>query len=129
MMCSEHVDPAGDSEFEDENPRPDLDRPERLGEPDDAGQGERSETMNGKTPEQRAAREARKAAERAREFAGLFEEYADCLLAPGTRERARTLCTLGKSKLAEMKEAVSDCEDWVRLAEQREDARTVGASA
>ena len=64
-------------------------------------------------PQQRAAREMRKAAERARELAQLCERYADSLSdADLSATRAEELRLLTRSKLAEVKEAVADCDEW-----------------
>jgi hypothetical protein len=71
--------------------------------------------MSSKSPVERAAREAIKAAQRAREFADLFEKYANALKSDGPSEHALTIRILGKSKLAELKEAVSDCEYWIEI--------------
>jgi hypothetical protein len=79
--------------------------------------------MPSKTPVERAAREAIKAAQRAREFADLFEKYADALKSDGPGEHALTLRILGKSKLAELKEAVSDCEYWIEINESSRDSK------
>lgn len=66
---------------------------------------------------EKAAREARRAAERAREFADLFDQYAGCLAREDSKERAIELRLKGKSKLAELREAVSDSDDWARVEE------------
>lgn len=64
-------------------------------------------------PQHRAAREMRKAAERARELAELCERYAESLLdEPGGAARAEELRRLTRSKLAEVKEAVADSDEW-----------------
>lgn|GEM_PF-6037298 len=84
--------------------------------------------MSDQNPIERAAREARKAAERARAFADLFEEYAACLLVSGERIHAAELRMLGKDKFAEIREALSDSEDWIRLAEWREEVMFASTS-
>lgn len=64
-------------------------------------------------PQHRAAREMRKAAERSRELAELCERYAESLLeGEAGGARAEELRRLTRSKLAEVKEAVSDCDEW-----------------
>lgn len=80
-------------------------------------------------PLHNAAREARKAAARARDFADLFERYADRLLAPGCEMDAAGLRMQAKDKLAELREALSDSDDWARIAEWRGDAALVGAGS
>ena len=74
-----------------------------------------------------AAREARKAAARARDFADLFEKYAERLLMPGCEMDAAGLRMQAKDKLAELREALSDSDDWARLAEWRSDTALVAA--
>ena len=81
------------------------------------------------SPTRNAAREARKAATRAREFADLFEKYAETLLKPGREMDASGLRMLAKDKFAELREALSDCDDWARLAEWRADATLVPADS
>ena len=81
------------------------------------------------TPLYHAAREARKAAERARDFADLFERYAERLLTPGCEMDAAGLRMQAKDKLAEMREALSDSDDWARLAEWRADTALVAAGS
>lgn len=73
--------------------------------------------MNRNQSIEKAAKEARRAAERARQFAKLFEEYAACLLQDGVHSRAAELRLQGRSKLAEIREAVSDSDDWARVHE------------
>lgn len=60
----------------------------------------------------KAAREILKAAERAREFAELCEFYAGALQDARAEERAERLRLLMRSKLAEVREAVADSEEW-----------------
>jgi hypothetical protein len=81
------------------------------------------------SPIHNAAREARKAAARARDFADLFEQYAERLLTPGCEIGAAGLRTQAKDKLAELREALSDSDDWARMAEWRADAALVGAGS
>ena len=81
------------------------------------------------SPLDRAAREARKAAARARDFADLCERYADRLLAPGFEMDAAGLRMQAKDKLAELREALSDSDDWARVAEWRADATLAAASS
>ncbi|HEY0077034.1 MAG TPA: hypothetical protein VGB73_00190 [Pyrinomonadaceae bacterium] len=66
---------------------------------------------------QQAAREARRAAEQAREFADLFEQYAASLAKPGGQEKARKLRLSALDKLREVQESVA-----------AEDKRTTGRS-
>lgn len=80
-------------------------------------------------PLHNAAREARKAAARARDFADLFEKYAERLLTPGCEMDASGLRMQAKDKLAELREALSDSDDWARLAEWRADASLVAAGS
>lgn len=80
-------------------------------------------------PLHNAAREARKAASRARDFADLCERYADRLLTPGCEMDASGLRLLAKDKLAELREALSDSDDWARLAEWRTDTTLVAAGS
>ena len=77
----------------------------------------------------KAAREARKAAARARDFADLFEQYAESLLTPGREMDASGLRMLAKDKLGELREALSDSDDWARLAEWRADTTLVAADS
>lgn len=80
-------------------------------------------------PLHNAAREARKAAARARDFAELFEQYAERLLAPGCEMDASGLRMQAKDKLVELREALSDSDDWARLAEWRAGTALVGAGS
>ena len=80
-------------------------------------------------PLHNAAREARKAAARARDFAELCERYAERLLTPGCEMDAAGLRTQAKDKLAELREALSDSDDWARLAEWRADTTFVTAES
>lgn len=77
---------------------------------------------------EKAAKEARRAAERAREFANLFEEYADSLLQANSETRAGELRLKGKGKLAEVREAVSDSDDWARVIEWEIETRMFNTS-
>jgi hypothetical protein len=79
--------------------------------------------MRGTKSLERAATEARRAAERARDFAALFDQYADCLLQADAEERASELRLKGKSRLAELREAVSDSDDWARVIEWETETR------
>lgn len=81
------------------------------------------------SPLHNAVREARKAAARARDFADLFEKYADCLLTPGYEMDAAGLRMQAKDKLAELREALSDSDDWARIAEWRADTTLVAAGS
>ena len=72
---------------------------------------------------EKAAKEAQRAAERAREFANLFDQYADSLLSEASEEQAVELRMRGRSKLAEVREAVSDCDDWARVIEWEVETR------
>jgi hypothetical protein len=83
--------------------------------------------MSSKSPVERATREAIKAAQRAREFADLFEKYANALKSDGPSEHAKTMRILGKNKLAELKEAVSDCEYWIEINESSREAKSAVA--
>lgn len=76
-----------------------------------------------------AAREARKAAARARDFADLFEQYAHRLLTPGCEMDASGLRMLAKDKLAELREALSGSDDWARIAEWRADKELVASGS
>ena len=80
-------------------------------------------------PLHNAAREARKAAARARDFADLFEKYAERLLTPGCEMDASGLRMQAKDKLAELREALSDSDDWARLAEWRADTSLAAAGS
>ena len=80
-------------------------------------------------PLHNAAREARKAAARARDLADLFEQYAERLLMPGCEMDATGLRMQAKDKLAELREALSDSDDWARLAEWRADTTLVAAES
>jgi hypothetical protein len=81
------------------------------------------------SPLHNAAREARKAAARARNFADLFEKYADSLLMPGHEMDAAGLRMQARDKLAELREALSDSDDWARVAEWRADTTLVVAGS
>lgn len=81
------------------------------------------------SPLHNAAREARKAAARARDFAGLFEKHAECLLTPGYEMDAAGLRMQARDKLAELREALSDSDDWARIAEWRADTTLVAAGS
>ena len=81
------------------------------------------------SPIHNAAREARKAAARARDLADLFERYAERLLTPGCEMDAAGLRMQAKDKLAELREALSDSDDWARLAEWRADTALVAAGS
>ena len=72
-------------------------------------------------PIHNAAREARKAAARARDFADLLDKYVERLLTPGCEMDAAGLRMQAKDKLAEVREALSDSDDWARLAEWQTD--------
>jgi hypothetical protein len=80
-------------------------------------------------PLHNAAREARKAASRARDFADLFEQYADRLLTPGCEMDAAGLRMHAKDKLAALREALSDSDDWARMAEWHADTTLVTAGS
>ena len=62
---------------------------------------------------QNAAIEARKAAEKAREFADLFDDYASCLLDPELQGRAAELHIVAGQKLAAIQQAVASSDAWV----------------
>lgn len=81
------------------------------------------------SPIQNAAREARKAAERARGFADLLDMYAERLLTPGCEMDASGLRMQAKDKLAELREALSDSDDWARLADWRAGAALTTAGS
>jgi len=81
------------------------------------------------SPIHNASREARKAAARARDLADLFERYADRLLTPGCEMDAAGLRMQAKDKLSELREALSDSDDWARLAEWRADTALVAAGS
>lgn len=81
------------------------------------------------SPIHNAEREARKAAARARDFADLLEKYAERLLTPGCEMDAAGLRMQAKDKLAELREALSDSDDWARLAEWRADTTLVAAGS
>lgn len=76
-----------------------------------------------------AACEARKAASRARDFADLFDKYAERLLTPGCEMDASGLRMQAKDKLAELREALSDSDDWARMAEWHADTSLVAAGS
>jgi hypothetical protein len=80
-------------------------------------------------PIHNAAREAGKAAERARDFADLFDKYAERLLTPGCEMDASGLRMQAKDKFAELREALSDSDDWARLAEWRTDTTLAAAGS
>ena len=80
-------------------------------------------------PIHNAAREARKAAARARDFADLFDKYAERLLTPGCQMDAMGLHMQAKDKFAELREALSDSDDWARLAEWRSNTTLVTAGS
>lgn len=80
-------------------------------------------------PIQNAAREARKAAARARDFADLFDKYAERLLTPGCEMDATGLRMQAKDKFAELREALSDSDDWARLAEWRTETTMTAAGS
>ena len=82
-----------------------------------------------KSPVHNAAREARKAAVRARDFADLAERYAERLLTPGCEMDASGLRMQAKDKLVELREALSDSDDWARLAEWQADTSLVAAGS
>lgn len=69
--------------------------------------------MNQQAALQNAADEARKAAEKAREFADLFEDYASCLLTPELQGRASELHLTAINKMQAIRKAVADSDDWV----------------
>ena len=73
---------------------------------------------------EKASNEARRAAARAREFANLFDEYAEYLLREDSKDKASELRLRGKSKLAEVREAVSDSDDWARVWERELETRS-----
>ena len=81
------------------------------------------------SPLQNAAREAHKAAARARDFAELFEKYAERLLTPGCEMDAAALRMQAKDKLAELREALADSDDWARVAEWRADTALVAVGS
>lgn len=76
-----------------------------------------------------AAREARKAADRARDLAELCERYAESLVTSGREMDASGLRMLAKDKFAELREALSDSDDWVRVAEWRADTALVASKS
>lgn len=80
-------------------------------------------------PIHNAAREARKAAARSRDFADLLDRYAERLLTPGCEMDASGLRTQAKDKFAELREALSDSDDWARLAEWRTDTALTAAGS
>lgn len=80
-------------------------------------------------PLHNAAREARKAAARARDFADLFDKYAERLLTPGCEMDASGLRMQAKDKLAELREALSDSDDWARMAEWHADTSLVAVGS
>ena len=80
-------------------------------------------------PLHNAAREARKAAARARDFADLCENYAERLLTPNCEMDASGLRMRAKDKLAEVREALSDSNQWARLAEWGADTTLVAAGS
>jgi ElaB/YqjD/DUF883 family membrane-anchored ribosome-binding protein len=79
--------------------------------------------MSSKKSLEKASNEARRAAARAREFANLFDEYAVYLLREDSKDKASELRLRGKSKLAEVREAVSDSDDWARVWERELETR------
>jgi hypothetical protein len=81
------------------------------------------------SPLHRAAWEARKAAARARDFADLFEKYADRLVTPGCELDASGLRLQAKDKFSELREALSDSDDWARVAEWRDEAKLVASGS
>lgn len=81
------------------------------------------------SPLHNAAREARKVAARARDLADLFERYAERLLTPGCEMDAAGLRMQAKDKLAELREALSDSDDWARMAEWRADTPPAAAGS
>ena len=80
-------------------------------------------------PLNNASREARKAAARARDLADLCERYAERLLTPGCEMDASGLRMQAKNKLAEVREALSDSNQWARLAEWGADTTLVAAGS
>ena len=76
-----------------------------------------------------AAREARKAAARARDLADLCEKYAERLLTPGCEMDASGLRMQAKDRLAEVREALSDSNQWARLAAWGADTTLVAAGS
>ena len=66
-----------------------------------------------------AAKDARKAAQKARELADLFEDYANSLLDENWQERAGELRLMAGNKIQEFRDSVAACDDWVACAELR----------
>lgn len=62
---------------------------------------------------EQAAASARWAAEKAREFASLMDEYANALPDIRRRADARTLRRFAANRLAEAQQAAAACDEWV----------------
>ena len=68
--------------------------------------------MSQKESLQSAADEARKAARAAREFAGIFDEYAKLITQPNARQKADDIHLSAMNKLRIVNDGLAVCEKW-----------------
>ncbi len=79
---------------------------------------ERRETVNEQEMVQAASGTARTAADKAREFAGICDEYANCLLDPQLQGRAEELRAAARERLQELHQAIADVDDLLERSKE-----------
>ncbi len=86
---------------------------------------ERRETVNEQEMVQAASAAARNAADKAREFAGICDEYANCLLDTQLQGRAAELRAAARERLQELRQAVADGDDLLERSKAGLDEGTI----
>ncbi len=86
---------------------------------------ERRETVNEQEMVQAASGAARNAADKAREFADISDEYANCLLDPQLQGRAAELHASAGEMLQELRQAVADGDDLLERSKAGLDEGTI----
>jgi len=86
---------------------------------------ERRETVNEQEMVQAASGAARNAADKAREFAGICDEYANCLLDTQLQGRAAELRAAARERLQELRQAVADGDDLLERSKAGLDEGTI----
>ena len=86
---------------------------------------ERRETVNEQEMVQAASGAARNAADKAREFADISDEYANCLLDPLLQGRAAELRASAGETLQELRQAVADGDDLLERSKAGLDEGTI----
>ena len=76
---------------------------------------------------QEASATARNAADKAREFADICDEYANCLLDPRLQGRAAEIRTAAGERLQEMRQSVADGDDLLERSKTGVEEDTTAA--